>query len=650
MSEENLAIVDGNHKPVYPEGIDWDVKVPHIGPLDLIDQAIDKYPDQPCMEFMGKTITYREFGNLVQHAAMGLRDKGVEKGTRVGLFMPNTPYYPIMFYAALRAGATVVNYSIASTEKEDLRPKIKNTGTEFMVTMDLNKFRDPVVELLQEGALKQVVQCALRDMLPPLKRALFPLAMKGEFAPPPNGVNQRITDFKTLTDNTGFYIPDNIDPDALACLQFTNGSSGEPKAAMLSHFNLAASGLLAEELFKAPSVVKPGEAMLEPGKERTLSIIPFSHIFGMTTLMIALMHNGSELVMLPDPRDTMEVMHTIDRMKPTVHLTVPKLLQSANEFPKTLAGGIRKIFNERAKYDQDKPLQGTLVQKIGQHLKRDVATAKKIAGAVLAYPWFRPLDLTSFKTIITGSEALPPGVRRDFKELTGGEDVVSEGYGMTEGCPLTCNLSGIFNVASTIGMPLPGTEIKIVTYDNDGQEKIAEIGEPGEIFVRGPQVMKQYYNNPKETAATMTADGWLRTGDIAYMDDRRFLHYVDRNKRMIKVNGFQVSPISIENVISLHPDVAECVVIGLPDARSGQAAKAIIRMKEDTSPMTEEKMRAFLTENHITGLKMPKYISFVTEPLLKVNNIKVDWKRIQEAEIAKLNNNNPGPAPGPQIH
>jgi long-chain acyl-CoA synthetase len=162
--------------------------------------------------------------------------------------------------------------------------------------------------------------------------------------------------------------------------------------------------------------------------------------------------------------------------------------------------------------------------------------------------------------------------------------------------------------------------------------------------------MKQYYNNPKETAATMTGDGWLKTGDIAYMDERRVLHYVDRNKRMIKVNGFQVSPISIENAISLHPDVAECVVIGLPDARSGQAAKAIIRMKEETAPMTEEKMRAFLAENHITGLKMPKYISFVTEPLLKVNNIKVDWKRIQEAEIAKLNNNNPGPAPGPQIH
>src|SRR5262249_6758522 len=140
-------------------------------------------------------------------------------------------------------------------------------------------------------------------------------------------------------------------PDETAVLQFTNGSTGTPKSAVLTHFNLASSGLLAEELFKAPSVVKPGEGMLEPGRERTLSIIPFSHIFGMTTLMVACMHNGSELIMLPDPRDTLEVMSTIDRTKPTVHLTVPKLLQSANEFPKTLGAGIRKIFNDRAKMD-----------------------------------------------------------------------------------------------------------------------------------------------------------------------------------------------------------------------------------------------------------------------------------------------------------
>ncbi len=502
---------------------------------------------------MGRKITYAEFGELLERATQGLHEKGVGPGSRVGLFMPNTPYYPIMFYAALRTGATVVNYSIASTEKEDLRGKIKSTGTDVMVTMDLHEFRKPTVELLQEGELKQVVQCALKDMLPPLKRALFPLAMSGHTAPPPDGSNPNITDFKTLVSNNGTFAPDKIDPESLAALQFTGGSSGEPKSAMLSHYNLAASGLLSEALFSAPSAAKPGEGMLEPGKERTLSIIPFSHIFGMTTLMISCMHNGSELIMLPNPRDTLEVLHTIDANKPTVHLTVPKLLQSAIEYPKTLADGIKKIFADRAKNDAEKPLKGNLFHKLAEHIKRDLDTAKKIAGAVMAYPLFRPFDLSSFKTVISGSEALPPGVRRDFKALTGGEDVVSEGYGLTEGCPASCNLSGVFNIAGTIGLPLPRTEVKIVGQDEQGREKIVDIGEPGEIYIRGPQVMKGYYRNDKENAATMTDDGWLKTGDVGYLDEQRFLHYVDRNKRMIKVNGFQVSPISIENVAQPAP-------------------------------------------------------------------------------------------------
>jgi long-chain acyl-CoA synthetase len=647
MRDQDLAIVDGSHMPDYPGGIRWDVEIPHIGPLDLIDEAIAKYPDRPAMEFMGKKISYGEFGELLERATQGLHEKGIGPGSRVGLFMPNTPYYPVMFYAALRTGATIVNYSIASTEKEDLRAKIKSTGTDMMVTMDLHEFRNPTVELLQEGELRQVVQCALRDMLPPLKRALFPLAMSGHTAPPPDGGNPNITDFKTLVDNSGTFAPNEIDPDSLAALQFTGGSSGEPKSAMLSHYNLAASGLLSEELFSAPSAARPGEGMLEPGKERTLSIIPFSHIFGMTTLMIACMHNGSELVMLPNPRDTLEVLHTIDANKPTVHLTVPKLLQSINEHPHTLRDGLRKIFADRAKNDAEKPVHGSLAHKLAAHIKKDIATAKKIVGAVMAYPLFRPFDLTSFKTVISGSEALPPGVRRDFKALTGGADVVSEGYGLTEGCPVSCNLSGVFNLANTIGIPLPRTEIKIVGQDEQGRERIAGIGEPGEIYVRGPQVMKAYYNNDKENAATMTGDGWLKTGDVGYLDEKRFLHYVDRNKRMIKVNGFQVSPISLENVISLHPDVAECVVVGLPDARSGQAAKALIRLKDGAPPLTEDKMRAFLAENHMTGLKMPKYIEFVTEPLLKTAVNKVDWKNIQAIEEQKMSQQQQGPGPGP---
>jgi long-chain acyl-CoA synthetase len=612
----NLAIANAETLPVvYPPGIRWDIDIPDdITPLKLVEAAIEKYADSNAIAFEGRDITYREFGNLVDRAASGLVARGVTPGMKVGLFMPNMPYYPIMLYAAMKAGATVVNFSVTDTEKEKLVKQIKNSDTEMMVTMDLKQFRMPVRELVEEGVLKQMVQCDLADMLPLTKGFLF-RALQGRLGDP-GEVNDKVTTFHALTNGESAPLPDAPKAQDVAVLQYTGGSSGVPKGAMLTHFNLAANVMQMLELFRMPS--PDGEPMIKPGEERALAAIPASHIFALTSKMIADLANGNTLVMVADPRNTAGVLNTIEKQKATTYFAAPKLLQMINEHPKNVSEAVRQIMRAR----EEKP---ETVSK----------TAKKLFGAVAHYPWFRSFDISSLKTVIAGSEALQPGVRRDFEALTK-PGIVSEGYGMTECSPLiSVNLTGIYNQPGTVGQPAPRTEAKIVSMDE--AHNTLNIGETGELWVRGPQVMLGYYKNPEETAATITEDGWLRTGDNGYLDESMRFHFGDRNKRMIKVNGHQVSPVEIENVVSNCSDVAECVVFGLPDERSGEAAKLQVRLKPDVDPaQMEAQLRTLMKSSHLKPISMPKYIEFVTEPLLKTSVNKVDWRQIQLNERAKM--------------
>lgn len=600
----------------YPDALRWDIDIPADStPLKLIEEAVVKYADRNAMVFMGKEITYREFGEMIDNAAIGLVERGVTPGTKVGLFMPNTPYYPVMLYAAMKAGAVVVNYSATDMEKDKLAKQIANSDTSVMVTMDLKAFYTPIRELVEEGVLKQMVRCDLKDMLPPLKKMMFSAFKRDVVVTGP--ADEKVATFQSLINGEAATLPPPPNPEDVAMLQYTGGSSGVPKGAMLTHFNLAANALQMLEFFRMPS--PNGGPMISPGEERALAAIPPSHIFGLTAKNITDLASGNELVVIADPRDTAGVLKTIEDRKATTYFAAPKLLQMINEHPKNLRDAAKAIMEARAK----KP-------------ESILKTGRKLASATIAYPWFRSFDLTSLKTVIAGSEALQSGVRRDFEALCGKTGIISEGYGMTECSPLvSCNLVGAFNKEGTVGLVAPRTEVKIVSMDEP--HNTLNVGETGEIWVRGPQVMLGYYNNIDETNATITEDGWLRTGDNGYLDENMMLKFGDRNKRMIKVNGYQVSPVSIEDIVSKHEGVAECVAFGLPDERSGEATKLQVRLKNgvDAANM-EAQLRAFMKDNHLKPIAMPKYLEFVSEPLLKTAVNKVDWRQIQINERTKM--------------
>lgn len=579
----------------YPSGVSWDIDIPKKNISSLVDEAVQKFGDKPCIDFLGKKISYKEFGDMVDKAAKGLADKGITKGDRVGLYMPNTPYYPIMFFAAAKVGATVVNFSPLYTE-EELAAQIDDSGTKMMITLDLKDFFDKAYSLKKKGHLESVVKCRLGDMLPFWKSWAFKL-FKGKDRTDLTylGENNNVFDFRKLKAKSGATVSTSVDSENdVAVIQYTGGTTGVPKGAMLTHFNLMANAQQIEEFFVLTNRDKdPHHGIyMEPGKEKILAVLPYFHVFGMMVGMVSALKTGSEIIMLPNPRDMKEVLKTIDKKKPTILPSVPRLLQAMTEFK-----GMEKY------------------------------------------------DLSSIKGVVSGGAALPPGVQKAFEKATDKNGLIKQGYGLTETSPVAAsNPAAGENKPDTIGLGYPATDIRIA--DPNDVSKTMNIGEMGEICIRGPQVMKGYYNKPDATAETLQ-DGWFLTGDLGVMDEQGYVKIVDRKKRLVIINGYNVYPNQVENAISKHEDVAECVVIGIPDDRSGEAAKAFIRLKDGVIP-SEENIRGFL-HSHISRIEMPKTIEFVTEELPKTAVGKPDWKTLQDAERAKLKQaENPKPADTPK--
>lgn len=598
----------------YPEGIRWDIDIPHIDLVHVIDEAIVKFHDRPAIDFMGKKITYAEMGSLISRAAKGLQDMGVGKGTKIGMFMPNTPFYPVMFFAALRVGATIVNFNSLFT-KDELRRQIEDSGTTVMVTTDLKDFHDKTAELRKEGHLKQFIRCDMVDVMP-LKWAVpFLIAKRNEItdfeegkrsigsyfldqltkkeparkSPGAKGwdplqgkrAGEPVVNFIDLILNDGYYQTTALNAEDLAVLQYTGGTSGIPKGAMLSHFNLVANTYQIEEIF-CHSPGKPAEARtFQQGTERIIAALPYFHVFGMTVAMLSAMRMGAEIYITPNPRDISKVMDTVSKSEATIFPSVPRLLQAIAEHKKAPA------------YD------------------------------------FSHLDAT-----ISGGSALTTHVRKAFEGLTGEEGNIRPGYGLSEASPLVSATPTYGKTArDSVGFPCPRTEVKIVDPDNPG--RTLEIGEVGAIAVRGPQVMKGYFNRPEETVKTMH-DGWLLTGDIGKLDEHYNLSITDRQKRMIKINGNNVYPSDVEKTIAEHPAVAECVIIGLPDSRSDEAAKAFIRLKpEYEDKITEKDIRDFMALKR-NPWDIPKFITFDAGNLPRTTKGELDWKTLQDRERAKL--------------
>lgn len=581
---EPLALTDRDClKSVYPTGTRWNMDIPRMDMIQFIQDSLNRYKNNPCIDFLGKKYSYKEVDELIQKAAAGLQANGIQKGDRVGLYMPNSPYYPILFFATLKIGAIAVNFCPMNTLTE-LRNQATDCGAKMLVTLDLKDMFDNALALQKEGVLEQLLVCKMDEALPFLKAQAYRLLKSSQIAKindedrlAHGSKKAAIVMFRDLINHQKTCMPVELSPDDVAVLQYTGGTTGTPKGAMLTHYNLVANTLQIEEFFKASSDKPNSPALMKPGAERILASIPYFHVFGMTVTMITGMRVGGELIILPNPRDMKETMKVFQEKKPTMFPAVPRLLQAISESPKG-----------------------------------------------------KNTDLSCLETVISGGAALPGNLRDSFEGCTGKSGLLKQGYGLTETSPVvSSNPPYGLNKPGSVGLPMPNTQIRIT--DPDNPECTLCIGEVGEICISGPQVMKGYYNRPQETAEVLH-DGWLRTGDLGYLDEDYYLHIVDRKKRLILVNGFNVYPNQIETAIAMHPSVAECLVISVPDIRSGEAAKAFIRLKADAvdKPSAKE-MRLFL-KDHLSRIELPKYFEFVSEEILKTAVGKPDWRRMQEMD------------------
>jgi acyl-CoA dehydrogenase len=586
FEEKKTAFADGKTlKTIYPLGARWNLDIPHINLVQMIEEAVTQYQDLPCIDSLGKKYNYEEFGALVSKAAAGLQAIGVQKGDKIGLYMANTPYYPILFFAALKAGAVVVNFCPMHTLNE-LREQAIDSETKIMVTLDLKDSFDKSMRLQKEGLLERVIACKMEEVLPFFKSHAYRLFRGSQIARPEESGNlvpadssaQKLIWFRELITSKKAFTPVLIEPDELAVLQYTGGTTGTPKGAMLTHYNLVSNVYQIEAYFGVSADKPHCEALLRPGKERVLATIPYFHIFGMTVAMLSSLKMGSEILILPDPRNTLEILKTIQEKRPTLFPAVPRLLQAICESPK-----------------------------------------------------MANFDLNGFEKVISGGAALPDNFKQSFEQATGKKGLIKQGYGLTETSPVAAaNPPYGVNKSESVGLPLPQTRIQIV--DAEDSARVLTLGEVGEICVSGPQVMKGYYNREEETSQVLQ-NGWFLTGDLGYLDEDYYLHIVDRKKRLILVNGLNVYPTQIEHAISRHPAVIECMVISVADVRSGEAAKAFIRLKPGYH-LSAQQIRDFLSE-YLSRIELPKYVEFVTHELPKTAVGKPDWRSMQEREKLK---------------
>ena len=492
----------------YPDGLAWQLDLAPRPLYSLLDEAGATYADRPCLDFLGRKSSYREIAQLVDRAAKGFQALGVGKGVRVGLFLPNCPYYVICFFAVLKAGGTVVNYNPLYADREIAR-QIEDSRTSIMVTLNIKGLYPKVAPRLADTCLKTIVVGSMGGLLPWRERTLFALLRRKEIAEVP--YDERHVKFKKLIDNDGKPRPVAIDPlSDTAVLQYTGGTTGLPKGAMLSHAALHTNT-------RQVSLWAVGA---RPGQEKVVGALPLFHVFGMTGVMNVGIACGFEIILMPRFRLD-QLLKVIAQERATVMLGVPTMYSSIN-------------------------------------------TSKLL----------EQYDLSSLRFCISGGAPLPHAVQETFEQLTG--CMLVEGYGLTEAGPVcTLNPFGGARRPGSVGLPLPGTLVEIVSLDEP--ERRLPLGQRGEICITGPQLMAGYAERAEETAETLRG-GRLHTGDVGYIDRDGYVYVVDRIKDLILNGGFNVYPRMVEEAILLHPAVAEASVCGIPDRHRGEVVKAYVRL------------------------------------------------------------------------
>jgi long-chain acyl-CoA synthetase len=528
----------------------------------MLDNAARDYGDRPAFDFLGAKLTWKEIHQMALRLAAALQERGIGKGHRVGIFLPNCPCFLISYYAVLYTGATVVNYNPLYSEKE-LAHQIEDSGTTLMITADLEVLYGKIKKMVGATALRDIIVCRFSDMLPFPKGTLFSILKKKEICAVDSAAN--VLWFHDLIADDKKPFPPAIDPENdVALLQYTGGTTGTPKGAMLTHRNIVVNTM------QCALWLRP-----EKGKDRMVGVLPFFHVFAMTTVMNFSVLNGMEIIALPrfELEATLKLIH---KRKPHCFPAVPAIYNAINNY------------KNLAKY-----------------------------------------DLTSLKACISGGAPLPVEVKKTFEKNTG--CVVVEGYGLTESSPVvSANPITGTNKAGSIGLPFPGTIVEII--DKDDKTTRLPLGQRGELCVRGPQVMKGYWNKPEETAAVLK-DGLLYTGDIAVMDEDGYIFIVDRLKDMIITNGYNVYPRNVEEAIYAHPAVEECIVAGLPDAARGEIVKAWVKLKPGQT-LDAEGLKPFLA-TQISPMEMPRQIEFRDKPLPKTMVGKLSRKDIVAEETGK---------------
>ena len=516
----------------YPDGVHWDADLPLMPVQQLLDDAVRRWPDNPALEFMGGTLTYRELGDLVNRAAKGFQLLGVGPGVHVGLYLPNTPHYPIAFFGALKAGATVVNYSPLDAERV-LAHKIEDSETDLLVTLDLAALYPQMSRQLGATRLQKLIVGNLADYAgnPAAVRA----HLQGAGLLAPVATDARHLAFAQLLDNDGDYRPHALGDlrQAVVVLQYTGGTTGLPKGAMLTHANLTA----ACAQYIASTQGNP--RVLTEGTERALVVLPLFHIYALTVNLLFGVRLGA-LMVLHARFEVDAVVNDLIAKKITLFAGVPTMYMALAAHPKVQGGELRSL---------------------------------QFCGS--------------------GGAPLPVEVAHRFSALTGAR--LNEGWGMTETSP-TGTFTPVHGMRKdgSCGMPLPNIELKFESLTEPGRD--AAPGEPGELCIKGPNVMKGYWKNPDATAKSMTADGYFRSGDVARMDADGFVYIVDRTKDMLLCGGYNVYPRVIEEAIYEHPAVEEVCVIGIPDTYRGQSPKAFIKLRRDAAPFTLDELKAFLKD------------------------------------------------------
>ncbi len=546
----------------YPPGVPADIDPSEYTSLvEMFDRAVQQFGARPAFHSMGRTISYADLERLSRAFGTWLQAKGLAKGTRVAIMLPNCLQYPVAMFGALRAGCTVVNVNPLYTARE-LEHQLRDSGAEAIVILE--NFAAVLQQVQAATPLKHIVITSLGEMLG-LKGVVVNLVVRRlKKMVPPFELPGALRFKAALAEARGRRLDTpSLGHGDIAFLQYTGGTTGVSKGAILLHRNIIAA-LLQYRAWLGPAI----------GVERPVIItaLPLYHIFSLTVNCLVMMFVGGENVLITNPRD--------------------------------ITG---------------------FVKELGKHKYSMITGVNTLFNALLNHPKFAKLDFSHLKLALGGGMAVQKAVAERWKQVTG--TALIEGYGLTETAPsATANPLNSTDYTGSIGVPMSSTEVEL----RDDEDRSVPLGQAGEICIRGPQVMKGYWQRPDETAKVLSQDGFLHTGDIGIMDHKGFIRIVDRKKDMILVSGFNVYPNEIEQVVAMHPGVLECAVIGVADEHSGEVPKVYVVRKD---PQLTEQDVLEHCRKELTGYKRPKYVEFRSE-LPKTNVGKILRRALREEKKA----------------